>query len=112
MINKFYLRYRSAPLLGTREILDEEDEVQPNGKMFKKYIMGDYRWISFEDADTSADYFGRGLRALGMKTQDKVCVFAETRAGKNIRHYGFHEALSGTIGSMRHYGLYEALWVL
>ena len=93
MINKFYIRYRSAPLLGTREILDEEDEVQPNGKMFKKYIMGDYRWISFEDADTSADYFGRGLRAMGMKTQDKVCVFAETRAGKNIRHNGFYVAL-------------------
>jgi hypothetical protein len=29
--------------LGTREILDEEDEVQSNGKMFKKYILGDYR---------------------------------------------------------------------
>lgn len=69
-------------MLGTREILDEEDEVQSNGKMFKKFILGDYRWISYEDADTSADYFGRGLRALGMNQYDKVCVFAETRAGE------------------------------
>ena len=70
--------------MGTREILDEEDEVQPNGKMFKKFILGDYRWISYEDANASADYFGRGLRALGMNTNDKICIFAETRAGQNI----------------------------
>jgi hypothetical protein len=50
--------------------------------MFKKFIMGEYRWISYEDANTSADYFGRGLRALGMNQYDKICVFAETRAGK------------------------------
>lgn len=73
-------KYGSKELLGTREILDEEDEVQSNGKMFKKFILGDYRWISYQDADTSADYFGRGLRALGMKPHDNVCVFAETRA--------------------------------
>ena len=30
-----------------REILKEEDEVQSNGKMFKKYHLGDYRWITF-----------------------------------------------------------------
>jgi long-chain acyl-CoA synthetase len=43
-------RYGSTSLLGTREILDEEDEVQSNGKMFKKFILGDYRWISYEVA--------------------------------------------------------------
>ena len=40
----FYSRYTTTPLLGTREILDEEDEVQSNGKMFKKFILGDYRY--------------------------------------------------------------------
>ena len=37
--------YKDEPLLGTREILKEEDEVQSNGKMFRKYHLGDYRLV-------------------------------------------------------------------
>ena len=73
-------RYSSKELLGTREILKIEDEVQKNGKMFKKYHLGDYRWISYEDADTTADYIGRGLRALGLSKGMKICMFADTRS--------------------------------
>lgn len=29
-------KYKDKELLGTREVLNEEDEVQPNGKIFKK----------------------------------------------------------------------------
>lgn len=72
-------KYGSRSLLGTRDILAEEDEVQPNGKIFKKFSLGDYRWISYEGVDTTADHFGKGLRDLGMNYQDKVCVFADTR---------------------------------
>jgi long-chain acyl-CoA synthetase len=38
-------KFKDKRLLGTREILNEEDEVQPNGKIFKKV-----RWsfITFE----------------------------------------------------------------
>ena len=66
--------------MGTREILAELDEVQPNGKMFKKYQLGDYRWISYEDLDSTSDYFGRGLRSLGLNPRDKICIFADTRS--------------------------------
>ena len=72
-------KYKSRDLLGTRDILALEDEIQSNGKIFKKYQLGDYRWISYEGADTTADYFGRGLRATGLKPKDKVCIFADTR---------------------------------
>lgn len=37
------LKYGDTPCMGTREIIAELDEVQPNGKMFKKYDLGDYR---------------------------------------------------------------------
>lgn len=30
--------------------------------------------------DVTADYFGKGLRSLGLKPEDKVCIFAETRS--------------------------------
>ena len=72
-------RYKSRDLLGTRDILAHEDEVQSNGKIFKKFQLGDYRWISYEGAETTADYFGRGLRSIGLKPKEKICVFADTR---------------------------------
>ena len=38
-----FFSYRERRLLGTRDILGEEDEIQPDGKMFKKLELGDYR---------------------------------------------------------------------
>lgn len=48
---KLVLRYREKNLLGTRDVLAEEDEVQPNGKMFKKLELGDYRWLTYEEVN-------------------------------------------------------------
>ena len=36
-------RYGCRRLLGTRDVLGEEDEIQPNGTVFKKLCLGDYR---------------------------------------------------------------------
>lgn len=66
--------------LGTREILSEEDEVQPNGRVFKKYNMGEYKWRTFSDVERSASHFGRGLRELGQQPLQNIVLFAETRA--------------------------------
>ena len=38
-------------MLGTRTVLREEDEQQPDGKVFKKWEMGEYRWKSFAQVD-------------------------------------------------------------
>lgn len=73
-------RYKEKKLLGTRDLLGEEDEVQPNGKMFKKLELGDYRWMSYDEVDTMADNFGRGLRVLGQKPGENLCLYADTRA--------------------------------
>ena len=54
--------------------------MQPNGKMFKKYDLGDYRWITYEDLDAMSDHFGRGLRAMGLQPREKMAIFADTRA--------------------------------
>ena len=34
-------------MVGTRQVFSEEDEVQPNGKVFKKWVMGTYKWKSY-----------------------------------------------------------------
>ncbi|KAH0953865.1 hypothetical protein HN011_000471 [Eciton burchellii] len=66
--------------LGTRQILAEEDEPQPNGRVFKKYKMGEYKWKTFSEINRLAASFGRGLAELGMKARKNIVIFAETRA--------------------------------
>ena len=78
---KFALeKHRDARCLATRRLLTEEDEVQPNGKVFKKWKMGSYSWHSYTDIDTLSTQFGRGLRELGQLYRQNICVFADTRA--------------------------------
>ncbi|XP_030566257.1 long-chain-fatty-acid--CoA ligase 3-like [Drosophila novamexicana] len=71
--------YQSKRCLGTRQILSEEDEPQPNGRIFKKYNLGEYKWKSFIEAERLAASFGRGLRALGQSPHQNIVIFAETR---------------------------------
>lgn len=74
--------------LGTRDILGEEDEVQKNGKVFKKFNMGEYKWRSYIDVQITAVNFGRGLRELGQEVLKNVVIFAETRAEWLIAAHG------------------------
>lgn len=74
--------------LGTREILAEEDEIQPNKRVFKKYVMGEYKWKTFVEVERLAASFGRGLRLLGQSSKANVVIFAETRAEWLIAAHG------------------------
>ncbi|KAL1124303.1 hypothetical protein AAG570_002071 [Ranatra chinensis] len=74
--------------LGTRQIIAEEDERQPNGRIFKKYVMGDYKWRTFKDVNEEAVRFGRGLRVLGHLPKQNIVIFAETRAEWMIAAHG------------------------
>ncbi|KAK3888793.1 hypothetical protein Pcinc_007177 [Petrolisthes cinctipes] len=64
---------------GTRRILKETEEVQKNGKVFKKYELGDYSWLTYTEIDTMAENFGRGLRTVGHQPHENIIIFAETR---------------------------------
>lgn len=74
--------------LGTREILSEEDEIQDNGRVFKKFKLGDYKWRNFIETELQAQYFGRGMREIGIQSRQKVVLFAETRAEWMIAAHG------------------------
>uniref|UniRef100_A0AAX7UDF6 long-chain-fatty-acid--CoA ligase n=1 Tax=Astatotilapia calliptera TaxID=8154 RepID=A0AAX7UDF6_ASTCA len=73
-------RFPKRDCLGTREVLSEEDERQPNGKIFKKVILGNYDWLSYEEAYQAAKCFGSGLAALNQKPHCNIAIFCETRA--------------------------------
>ena len=53
-------------MVGTREVLREDKETQPNGKVFTKLELGDYHWKTYLEIDKMAADFGRGLRELGL----------------------------------------------
>ena len=59
----------------------EEDEVQKNGKVFKKLALGDYEWMTYNMVHASALSFGAGLRFhLGQKPKSLITIYSETRA--------------------------------
>ncbi|NXA95096.1 ACSL4 ligase, partial [Melanocharis versteri] len=73
-------KFGKKDCLGTREILSEENEMQPNGKVFKKLILGTYRWLSYEEVNEKMTRLGNGLTALGLSPKSTVVIFCETRA--------------------------------
>ncbi|KAL3056949.1 hypothetical protein OYC64_007433 [Pagothenia borchgrevinki] len=73
-------RFPHRHCLGTREVISEEDERQGNGKLFKKVILGEYRWLSYQDVFSAASQLGSGLASLGQRQKNNIAIFCETRA--------------------------------
>ncbi|XP_053179890.1 long-chain-fatty-acid--CoA ligase 4 [Scomber japonicus] len=73
-------RFGHAQCLGTRDVLSEDNEIQPSGKVFKKLILGEYRWMSYNELDSIISQFGSGLAALGQQPKSTIAIFCETRA--------------------------------
>ena len=68
-------KYGKDKCLGTRQILSEVEEIQPNGRSFQKFELGDYHWRSFSDLEVEADKLSKGLYSLGLKEGDRgMCI--------------------------------------
>ncbi|KAM6931791.1 long-chain-fatty-acid--CoA ligase 3a isoform 3-T3 [Lycodopsis pacificus] len=74
------MRFPHRDCLGTREVISEDDERQGNGKVFKKVVLGEYCWLSYEEILTAASQLGSGLASLGQRPKNNVAIFCETRA--------------------------------
>lgn len=57
--------------------MSEVDEVQPNGKVFKKAIFGQYQWMTFQEVGDRVESLAKGLTELGIR---KVGIYMDTRA--------------------------------
>ncbi|KAK2573758.1 Long-chain-fatty-acid--CoA ligase 4 [Acropora cervicornis] len=80
LFNRAVNLYPYRKCLGTREVLREEDEVQANGRVFKKVVCGEYSWLTYAQVDARAKAFGRGLAVLGQQTKENIVIFSETKA--------------------------------
>merc|ERR1719384_1489960 len=69
-------KYGSKNCLGTRQVLGETEEMQKNGKMFKKLSLGDYTWMNYDQTHSISKSFGAGLRELGVKPHDAIAIYA------------------------------------
>ncbi|XP_022690631.1 long-chain-fatty-acid--CoA ligase 4-like [Varroa jacobsoni] len=80
LIRRAIALYGDKECLGTRWVLAEENEVQPNGKVFKKLrLASDYKFITYKQFDELLDLTGRGFLALGVRPRQNVAIFADTR---------------------------------
>ncbi|OQR80375.1 long chain fatty acid CoA ligase-like, partial [Tropilaelaps mercedesae] len=71
--------YPDHPAMGTREVFGEEEETQSDGKVFKKLILGDYKWITFKEMNEKIELVGRGLMSLGIRPRENIVILADTR---------------------------------
>ena len=80
LFNNNVKRFGDRKCLGSREVFGEEDERQLDGKIFRKLILGDYKWLTYKEADERVEHLARGLYLQGVKPGDMVMIFAETKA--------------------------------
>ena len=80
-------RYGKREALGTRVVLRETEEKQSNGKVFRKYELGSFKWRTFQDFNTEAKTVAGGMRQLGLRAGDRIAIIAETRAEWIITAY-------------------------
>jgi long-chain acyl-CoA synthetase len=80
MLNYLRQKFASQLCLGTREIISLEEEASSDGeKVWKKYSMGEYRWITYEQMFQKSLAFGRGIKELGYPPKTNVIMYADTR---------------------------------
>ncbi|XP_053474375.1 long-chain-fatty-acid--CoA ligase 4b [Ictalurus furcatus] len=72
-------KFTHSPCIGSREVLSLENETQPNGKVFQKLVLGQYKWKSYKEVDHLVNLLGSGLSALGQKSRSCIAIFCETR---------------------------------
>lgn len=73
-------KYSNVKIMGHREITSIEEQVQENGKILKKYLMkNEYSWITYNELISRVDHCANGLLKLGLRSNDNIVLFAETR---------------------------------
>ncbi|XP_044475878.1 long chain acyl-CoA synthetase 9, chloroplastic-like [Mangifera indica] len=67
-------------LLGTRKLISRENEVTEDGRSFEKLHLGEYEWLTYGEAFETVCNFASGLAQLGHRKEERVAIFADTRA--------------------------------
>nr|XP_037274408.1 long-chain-fatty-acid--CoA ligase 4-like [Rhipicephalus microplus]XP_037274409.1 long-chain-fatty-acid--CoA ligase 4-like [Rhipicephalus microplus]XP_037274410.1 long-chain-fatty-acid--CoA ligase 4-like [Rhipicephalus microplus] len=71
--------YSERPAVGVRPVLGHNEERQPSGKVFRKLVLGEYEWKTYQEFDEQIDLTARGLHAVGARPGQNLAILAETR---------------------------------
>lgn len=72
--------YADVKMLGYREIVSLDEDKQANGKVLKKVRMkNEFTWITYKEMVRRVDDLANGLLNIGIKSNDNIVIFAETR---------------------------------
>ncbi|KAH6925992.1 hypothetical protein HPB50_012931 [Hyalomma asiaticum] len=71
--------YSQRPAVGVRQVLGHNEEKQPSGKVFKKLVLGEYEWKTYQEFDSQIDVTARGLYSVGARPGQNLVILAETR---------------------------------
>ncbi|KAJ9146309.1 hypothetical protein P3X46_028591 [Hevea brasiliensis] len=73
-------RHADKCLLGTRKLISRENEVAPDGRSFEKLHLGEYEWLTYAKVFERVCNFASGLAQIGHRREERVAIFADTRA--------------------------------
>ncbi|CAL1412449.1 unnamed protein product [Linum trigynum] len=73
-------RHGNKNLLGTRKLISSEVQVSGDGRSFEKLHLGEYEWLTYAAVFQRVSTFGSGLAQLGHLRDERVAIFADTRA--------------------------------
>lgn len=65
------------PCMGYRPLLETVGGTF-DGKPAMKLVQGGYKFHSYESVDQLVDFYGRGLRQIGIRPLDKVAILSDT----------------------------------
>ena len=65
-------KFPDLDTMGVREIYSIDEEVQENGKKFKKLNMGEYKWMKYSQILKRVDNLANGLLKIGLKSGDNI----------------------------------------
>lgn len=54
---------------------------------YRKFVLGTYNWMTFEDFACQATIIGQAFKSIGIKPKDRIAILAETRAEWMITAY-------------------------
>ncbi|KAL2339789.1 hypothetical protein Fmac_007729 [Flemingia macrophylla] len=72
-------KHRERVLLGTRVLIQRDTDKGPDGRIFEKLELGEYRWLTYGQVFESVSSFASGLTALGIRREERVAIYADTR---------------------------------
>ena len=72
--------HHSNKAIGVRTINSVEYVKQNDGKLLRQFSQGAYTWMTYEEAFARINNLSNGLLMLGLKSNDKIVLFSETRS--------------------------------